>query len=103
MDLGLAGPADLLSRNPQQCVLVTDIQFLSARQSLWLNNLYIRFSKTNRTQEPFLLDCLGSNCNLWLNSTTLQGEIELIVGEETKFHAAVAVVGGQLYAQGVRF
>jgi hypothetical protein len=105
MDLSLTGPAELVSRSPQQCILVTDIQVLSAQQSLWLNNLYIRFSATNRTQETFLLDCLGSNCNLWLNSITLQGQVAQLYDErpEQEFHAAVAVVGGQLYAQGVCF
>jgi hypothetical protein len=102
LDLNLAGPTDLLPRNSQQCILVTDIKLLSAQQSLWLHNLYIRFSSTHRTQKTFLLDCFGSNCNLWLNSTTLQGQLGEI-GVFPKFHAAVAVVGGQLYAQGVRF
>jgi hypothetical protein len=104
-DLGLPIPVDLVSLAPQQCVLVTDIGFLRAEQNLWLDNLYIRFSatnRTNRTQRSSLVDCIGLACNLWLTAVTLQGDKFGYAADADLEIGAVEVIGGQLYAKGVR-
>jgi hypothetical protein len=103
VDLGLSGHADLIARNPYQCVLVADIGFLRAEQRLWLDNLYIRLSATSRTQQSSLVDCFGLNCNMWLTSVTMQGDTSGFIEDVDDQIGAVAVVGGQLYATGVGF
>jgi hypothetical protein len=110
-DLGLSGPGDLVSRTSEQGVFVTDISFLRAEQNLWLDNLYIRFRATNRTQQSSLVDCFGFTCNLWLTSVTMQGNKYVVITlssgnvltEGDPEMGALAVVGGQLYAEGVCF
>jgi hypothetical protein len=103
VDLGLSGPGYLVSRTPQQCLLVTDIRFLRAEQNLWLDNIYIRYKASNRTRESSLVDCIGGSCNLWLTSVTLQGYKVPHSDQEHVWNGAVAVVGGQLYAEGAGF
>jgi hypothetical protein len=111
-DLGLSGPDDLVSGRLQQCVLVTDTAFLRAEQNLWLDNLYIRFISTDRIQQSSIVDCFGLACNLWLTSVTMQGADDRLMrvpGEGSVVKkigteiGALAVVGGQLYAEGVCF
>jgi hypothetical protein len=77
--------------------------FLRAEQNLWLDNLYIRFITSNRTQQSPLVDCFGLACNLWLTSVTIHGENSVFTPEDDDEMGAVAVVGGQLYAKGVCF
>jgi hypothetical protein len=103
LDLGLSNPADLGPRHPQQCVLVTDIGFLRAEQNLWLDNLYMIFSTTDRTRQTSLVECVGLTCNLWLSSVTMQGDQVGLWNNVGDAIGAVAVVGGQLYAEGVCF
>jgi hypothetical protein len=100
VDLGLSGPGELVTRTSQQCLLVTDVRFLRVEQYLWLDNLYIHNRRTHRSREFSLVDCLGSVCNLWLTSSTLQ-DGNHSSRQRTYDNRAVAVVGGQLYAQGV--
>jgi hypothetical protein len=92
--LGLSGP-DLLPRRPGQCVLVTDTRFMAVKQSLWLENLYIRHHTTSSTDTHDMLNCLGQECQLWLNSVRLQEDDSQFVAG-----ASVGVSGGQLYAEG---
>jgi hypothetical protein len=104
VDLGLSGPGDLKLRAYRQCILVTDVRFLRAEQNLWLDNLYIRYSATNRTAYSSLVDCFGPACNLWLTSVTLQGDKWAVRDDGGDiYNRAVAVVGGQLYAEGAGF
>jgi hypothetical protein len=87
----------------QQCVLVTDVRFLMAEQSLWLDNLYVSYSATNRTKQASLVDCFSGACQLWLTSVTLHGDLSGFAADDDDVIGAVAVVGGQLYAEGVGF
>jgi hypothetical protein len=100
VDLGLSGPGDLISRNPQQCILVIDVRLFRAEQNLWLDNLYIRYIATNRSRESSLVDCLGGTCNLWLTAVTLHGYTSAPENATVYDNGAVAVVGGQMYADG---
>jgi hypothetical protein len=92
--LNLSAP-DLLSLKAGQCVLLTDGSLMQLENSLWLDNLYIRYSKTSRGYADALLVCYGKDCNLWLTSVTLQGALA-----KHPFFGGVAVEGGQLYAEG---
>jgi hypothetical protein len=103
VNLGLSGPSDLVSRTFQQCVLVTDVRFLRTEQSLWLDNLYIRFKTTIRTRLCSLVDCFGSACKLWLTSVTLQGDKFGYMEDNEGGISSVAVVGGQLWAKGASY
>jgi hypothetical protein len=100
VDLGLSAPGELVARTSQQCLLVTDVRFLRVEQHLWLDNLYIHKRRTPRSSESSLVDCLGSGCNLWLTSVILQEGNQSPSGHLYD-NRAFAVVGGQLYAEGV--
>jgi hypothetical protein len=91
---GLPGP-DLVTRKPGQCVLVTDLRLLTVTKNVVLESLYLRSHETMRTETVSLLDCIGSRCNMWLRSVTLQGFLDRYVD-----YGGVRVDGGQMYAEG---
>jgi hypothetical protein len=86
---------DIEMRSPGQCVLITDVRLLRAQQFLWLDNLYIRHRATERTDDSSLLDCLGSSCNMWITTVTIQGEWNQSIP-----FGGVGVGGGQMFAEG---
>jgi hypothetical protein len=92
--LNLSAP-DLLTLRAGQCVLLTDGSLMKLQDSLWLDNLYIRYLKTSRGIALSLLLCFGKGCNLWLTSVTLQGAL----GQVPAIGGALIEVG-QLYAEG---
>jgi hypothetical protein len=94
-DLRLSKTDVLASRKPGQCVLIADGRLLLAKHSLWLHNLYVHHSSATVVDDPSVLSCLGSACNLWLTSVTLQGD-----PHQVTYFGGVAVFGGQLYAKG---
>lgn len=93
--LGLSGA--LVPRLPGQCVIITDTTLLSERQNLWIDSLYIRFKKTDRSDDRVesVVKCIGEECNMWMTSVTVQGD-----GDTDPKFGGVLVSGGQLYAQG---
>jgi hypothetical protein len=96
VDLDLSGVGDLFLRKPGQCVLVTDVRFFRAEQNIWLDNLFIQHRLTDKSEDnSSLLDCLSSNCKLWLTSITLHGDIN-----STESLGGLGVGGGQVYAEG---
>jgi hypothetical protein len=97
VDLGLFGSSDLSSRTPgqRQCVLVTDLRLFKLEQHLWLDNLYILYNTTARSDESNVLDCLGGACNMWLTSVTLQASDNNLMSD----YGGAWIGGGQLYAE----
>ena len=65
---------DLLALLPRQCLLLTDTHFLTVTNSdLWMDNLYIRLVRSNRTSlEPVLLATGKHSPGLYLSGITLQ-------------------------------
>jgi hypothetical protein len=92
--LGFSEP-DLISFKPGQCVLETDVAFLLATHSLWLDHLYIRQKSTSGNNTKAHLQCSSKDCKLWLTSVTLQGNLS-----QYPNFGGVSTHGGQLYAEG---
>lgn len=81
---------------PGQCAIMTDMRLMDVLQNLWLNNLYIRHHRTNRTDSVVVLWCGTLQCNLWLTDVSLEGDAEF----DPEF-GGLGVEGGQAYAEGV--
>ena len=89
--------APITQVRPGQCVIVTDLLLLAVRQNLWMDNLYIRHHTTDRTDSTSAVWSGSKDCNLWMTSITIQGD-----GVGDPHLGALALVGGQLYAEGMK-
>lgn len=78
------------------CVIVTDVRFLEVYQNLWLDSLHFSHVNTRRTDTSAVLWCGSQACNLWITNVTFQGQ-----GRNDPPNGALAVSGGQVYAEGV--
>lgn len=79
------GTAVLREFLPQQCMLLADVDLLKVVDSnLWVDQLYIRFKRSDRQpatvtalakgQFFHFLEVQGDNAQVWITSTTLQGD-----------------------------
>lgn len=94
--LGLTGPG--LDRSPGQCVIASDTTLIWLENSLWLDNLYIRYSASTAFEDDYyndILECSSPDCNLWLTSVTMQGD-----GPGDKTAGAIWAKESQVYAEG---
>lgn len=67
---------------------------------MWLHNLYLRHTRTGRSnvhEKEAMLWC-GPDCNLWMTDVTFQGS-----GNLDPSSGALEVSGGQMYAQGTQY
>jgi hypothetical protein len=80
---------------PGQCVIVSDLELMEPTQELWLDGLYIRHHRTNRTDTAAVIGCFES-CNLWMTTVTIQGD-----GSQDPTRGAIWIETGQVYAEGV--
>lgn len=92
--LSLTGRPLLTDWKPGQCVIVTDVHLMYVAQNMWLDNLFIRHTKTERGGRP-ILATESESCNLWMTNVTLQGE-----GTMDPVWP-VFVSDGQVYAEGM--
>lgn len=96
MASGLSGEVPLESLKPSQCLLITDSILGSVNRNTWLDNLYIRYHRTDRsTGGDVVMECASESCNVWLTNMTFQGD-----GKHDPRFGAFLVTGGEVYAKG---
>lgn len=80
------------------CLIVTDFRLMKVEQNLWIDNLYIRYLSTWRSDDPLdVVWCGKEHCNLWVTNSSIQGN-----GRLDPLTGGIAAAGGQIYTGGVR-
>lgn len=95
-NLNLTGPTTFRDWKPGQCVIVTDATLFIIVQNMWLDNLFLRYKHTDRSDTKALIFATSKTCNLWMTNITIQGD-----GSEDPVWGGLSVSGGQVYAEGV--
>jgi hypothetical protein len=85
----------LISFKPGQCILETNVAFLHATHSLWLDHVYIRQKSTSGNNTYAHLSFYSRGCKIWLTSVTVQGDLS-----QYPHYGGVYLQNGQLYAEG---
>lgn len=70
----LSDVAELAPFKPSQCLVVTDLDLMTVKhRSAWLDNLYIRLRRSDRSSTPLLVTVAAPG-ELYLTNVTLQGD-----------------------------
>lgn len=83
---------------PGMCGVITNTQFLTVRQNMWLDNLHILYNQTTEYKTSSILAC-EEECNLWMTMVQLTDNSTSDIGEELV--GGLHVARGNLFAEGM--